>query len=151
MEEHCDQFTTNIGQSNSCLRFHAADRPFSFLMVPEDSGSRFLKTILHQFPQEHCLKMITVSMSRNNKTIIWLKGGVQWNKGEWAGGLTGFSWEKIPSTKINWEWQYAHNKCAVFIALMWWWWLLWLWWSSWQWWCHFCCYCFAALWHCVVR
>jgi len=49
MEEPWDQFTTNTGESNSYVRFCASDTSFSFLMVPEDRGSRFLKHILHQF------------------------------------------------------------------------------------------------------
>jgi len=43
MEEPWDQFTTNTEESNSYVRFYASDIPFSFLMVPEDRGVRFLK------------------------------------------------------------------------------------------------------------
>jgi hypothetical protein len=55
-------------------------------MVPEDRGSRFLKHILHQFPQEHCLKMTTVSIACNNKAIVCFIRGVKRYKGELGGG-----------------------------------------------------------------
>jgi hypothetical protein len=87
------------------VRFHASDRPFSFLAVAEDRGSRFLKNILHHFPQEHCIKMTTVSIPRNHENIVCFVRGVQWNEVMSRGGGEQVSPEKkylvLPSTRIN--------------------------------------------------